>query len=93
MACKEDHLDTDPKVVNIPIDQGGVGRHLCAACAYDQGVSDGRAGDENIDIRAKIESLEESQKGDHRHRSPVVSYMFGYINGVRERNELPEFSW
>ena len=41
MACKKNHSIADEHMRNIPIDQGGVGRHKCASCAYDKGYIDG----------------------------------------------------
>ena len=35
MACTKQHR-YDPQYNNLPIDQGGAGRHRCAGCAYCQ---------------------------------------------------------
>lgn len=68
----------------LPVDQGGVGRHKCAACAYEQGYKDGLARKENINLGALLDSLEESQAAAQRHKSPHAAYAQGYFNGVRD---------
>jgi len=37
---------------------------------------------ENINLGEILDELEESQKGDRRHRSPHAAYSLGYYNGV-----------
>jgi hypothetical protein len=41
MTCKKDHSRIQTIMANLPIDQGGIGRHKCAACAYEQGLNAG----------------------------------------------------
>ncbi len=82
MACKKNHSETDAIVKNLPIDQGNVGRHKCASCAYEIGYKHGENRDEYVDLNSVLNSLEESQKGDRRHRSPHAAYSLGYYNGV-----------
>ena len=41
MACNKDHSKIQHIMLSLPIDQGGIGRHKCAACAYEQGYQDG----------------------------------------------------
>ena len=36
MACEKQHR-YDPQYNNLPVDQGGAGRHRCAGCAYERG--------------------------------------------------------
>ncbi len=33
MACKKNHSLVQQIMSNLPYDQGGIGRHKCAACA------------------------------------------------------------
>lgn len=82
MACKKDHSETDVIVKDLPIDQGSVGRHKCASCAYEIGYEHGKTRNENVNLNLVINALEESQKGDRRHRSPHAAYSLGYYNGV-----------
>lgn len=36
MACEKQYR-YDPQYNNLPVDQGGAGRHRCAGCAYESG--------------------------------------------------------
>ena len=45
-------------------------------------VVTGFPADEYVDLNSVLNSLEESQKGDRRHRSPHAAYSLGYYNGV-----------
>ena len=38
MVCNKNHLVLSDVMNSIPTDQGGVGRHKCAACAYEAGL-------------------------------------------------------
>jgi len=67
----------------LPDDQGGVGRHKCAACAYEEGFRQGNALCEQINISQILDSLEESQAGAQRHKSPHAAFAYGYLNGVQ----------
>lgn len=84
MACNKNHTNTDKIVKNLPIDQGQVGRHKCASCAYEIGFEHGLKREEHINLNSVLNSIEESQKGDRRHRSPHSAYSLGYYNGVIE---------
>ncbi|MFD2542572.1 hypothetical protein ACFSSB_09610 [Lacinutrix gracilariae] len=83
MACKKEHSETDVIVSDLPIDQGGAGRHKCAAYAYEIGYQHGLERSENINLGDTLDSLVESQKGQRRHKSPHAAYALGYLNGVR----------
>ena len=82
MACKKEHSKTDSLISSLPIDQGKVGRHKCASCAYEIGYKHGFVREEHINLNSVLDSLDESQKGDRRHRSPHAAYSLGYYNGV-----------
>ena len=84
MACNNEHTETDRIVSELPIDQGGSGRHKCASCAYEIGFQHGLLRSENINLGNTLDNLAESQKGDRRHRSPHAAYALGYLNGVRQ---------
>lgn len=49
MACEKQHR-YDPQYNNLPIDQGGAGRHRCAGCAYERGYEDGLNRKEKLDL-------------------------------------------
>ncbi|KGN78153.1 hypothetical protein HW49_09125 [Porphyromonadaceae bacterium COT-184 OH4590] len=82
MACKKDHSKIQNQMRNLPYDQGGKGRHKCAACAYEQGFEDGRNLKENVDLDQILDSLDESQAKAQRHKSPHAAYAQGYYDGV-----------
>lgn len=84
MACKKDHSKIQMIMANLPIDQGGKGRHKCAACAYELGYEAGSQLKENINISAMLNSLEDSQAAAQRHKSPHAAYAQGYLDGVKE---------
>ena len=77
--CQEDHRYCKT-FESLPLDQGGAGRHRCAGCAYEKGLVDGLARNEQLDL--SLDSLPESQAGSVRHRSPHAAYAKGYLQGV-----------
>ena len=70
---------------SLPHDQGGVGRHRCAGCAYEKGLEDGLARKEKLDLG--LDGLLESQAGSVRHRSPHAAYALGYYDGIHKSYE------
>ncbi len=84
MACKKDHSKIQHIMEQLPVDQGGVGRHKCAACAYNQGYQDGLERKECINLGKLFDSLEESQAAAQRHKSPHAAYAQGYLDGIRD---------
>ncbi len=74
-------------MANIPVDQGGIGRHKCAACAYELGYKAGSNLDEKINLSKLLNSLEESQAQAQRHKSPHAAYAQGYLDGVNQYYE------
>lgn len=85
MACKKNHLKLEKEMEKIPTDQGGVGRHKCAACAYEAGYQAGYNLDETLSIDNVLINLEESQAGAQRHKSPHAAFALGYFDGVCKR--------
>ena len=61
MLCNKDHSSIQKVMQELPDDQGGIGRHKCAACAYEQGYQDGRNRIMSIDIVQVVGSLSESR--------------------------------
>jgi hypothetical protein len=84
MACNKDHSDIQDIMANLPFDQGGRGRHKCAACAFEYGRALGRNMAEHFDIGEIIDSLEESQAQNQRHKSPHAAFALGYLMGVED---------
>ena len=85
MSCKKNHSNLETIMSALPTDQGGVGRHKCAACAYEAGYQAGYNLDGTLSIDNVLLSLEESQAGAQRHKSPHAAFALGYYNGVRQR--------
>lgn len=71
-------------MLSLPIDQGGIGRHKCAACAYEQGYQDGLNHKEIINLESILSNLEESQAKGQRHKSPHAGYAKGYYDGIAD---------
>ena len=82
MACKKDHSVLQEIMKTLPIDQGGWGRHKCAACAYEKGYEDGVNHVEQINLTVIMQNLEQSQAGAQRHKSPQAAYIRGYYDGL-----------
>ncbi len=86
MACDKDHSQTDFTIKDLPINQGGFGRHKCPACAYEKGVENGTRRILNFNLEEYISSLPESQEGNRRHRGPVEAYTLGFFHGFNGAN-------
>lgn len=84
MACSKNHSAVQEIMDTLPTDQGGKGRHKCAACAYEHGFTAGYNLDEKINLGDLLESLEESQAQAQRHKSPHAAYAKGYLDGVNK---------
>ena len=84
MACRKNHSAVQSIMTNLPVDQGGRGRHKCAACAYELGFKDGENFDEQINLANLLNNLEESQAQEQRHKSPHAAYAQGYLDGVNK---------
>lgn len=82
MACNKNHDAVQGVMATLPVDQGGIGRHKCAACAYEKGFELGSRMEEHFDIGAIIDALPESQAREQRHKSPHAAFAQGYIDGV-----------
>ncbi len=77
IICNKNHRYADA-LSQLPLDQGGEGRHLCAGCAYEQGMTDGLN-----NTRRSFEELNLpfSQAGTGRHKSPQAAYDKGFEKG------------
>ena len=83
MACKKDHSAIQDIMADLPLDQGGKGRHKCAACAYEKGFEAGKELEEIINLSEIFDSLEESQAKNQRHKRPHSAFAQGYLDGVQ----------
>lgn len=77
--CRGQHRH-DPFFEQLPIDQGGAGRHKCCGCAYQRGYDAGMLRTELLDLN--IDTLPISQAGTVRHKSPHAAFALGYQHGV-----------
>lgn len=85
MACRKDHSQIQRIMTILPTDQGGIGRHKCAACAYEAGFDAGYNLNGTLSIDNVLADLEESQAGAQRHKSPHAAYALGYYDGICQR--------
>lgn len=85
MACNRNHSNLNHIMLSLPTDQGGVGRHKCAACAYEIGYQAGYNLDRILSIDNVLINLEESQASAQRHKSPHAAYALGYYHGICQR--------
>lgn len=85
MACTKDHSKIQSIMSTLPVDQGGVGRHKCAACAYEAGYAAGYKLNGKLSVDDVLAGLDKSQAGFQRHKSPHAAYALGYYNGVCDR--------
>lgn len=74
-------------MTTLPTDQGGIGRHKCAACACEAGFDAGYNLNGTLSIDNVLADLEESQAGAQRHKSPHAAYALGYFHGVCQRTD------
>lgn len=86
MSCNKTHTVTDLIVRDLPISQGNFERHKCASCAYEKGLENGSQRLLNFDLENFISNLEESQRGDRRHRSAIEAYTLGFFHGLNGQN-------
>lgn len=89
MACSKIHSNIQTIMARLPLDQGGRGRHKCAACAYERGFELGKRLEEHFDIGHEIDNLDDSQAQNQRHKSPHAAFAKGYYDGVFEAYGIP----
>lgn len=76
--CKKDHRRLEELRLLPYAQDNKSGRHICAGCAYEQGLRDG------LDGKTKLETfdhLPQSQAGAGRHKSAKAAYDLGYEIG------------
>ena len=79
MSCDKNHRYSE-SFNTLPEDQGGVGRHKCAGCAYEIGFDAGTRQDSTVTV--DLDTLPDSQAGTVRHKSPHAAFDQGYADGV-----------
>ena len=78
MICDKEHRYSE-SFNALPDDQGGIGRHKCAGCAYEIGFEAGARQDNSVSI--DLDALPDSQAGTVRHKSPHAAFDQGYLDG------------
>lgn len=84
MVCQKNHRYLDV-LASLPDAQDNVngGRHICAGCAYEEGLKDGLNGNPH---RTDLSYLPFSQAGTGRHKSAIAAYELGYSIGHKASN-------
>ena len=78
LICQSEHRYL-PSLEDLPDSQGGIGRHKCAGCAFQQGYDDGfegRVREPNSDRWL------DSQAGMARHKDVWAAYDLGFGLGL-----------
>ncbi len=81
MICSKNHRYL-PDFTGLPISQDNQNgdRHICAGCAYVEGLKDGLDGRPR---KRDLSHLPESQAGTVRHKGAIEAYDAGYAEGVK----------
>lgn len=81
MICKKQHryLPEYATLTDAQDNRNG-DRHICAGCAYEEGVKDAMAG---LPSKNDLSHLPESQAGTVRHKDAKEAYDEGYAYGLK----------
>ena len=81
MICKKKHRYL-PDYLNLPESQDNQSgdRHICAGCAYEEGLNDALQGNSKKGV---LSHLPISQAGTVRHKGAIESYNLGYAEGLK----------
>ncbi|EJV9314151.1 hypothetical protein N7836_004251 [Vibrio vulnificus] len=79
MSC--DHAELKEVMDNIGEFQGGQQRHICAGCAFYLGVFHSEKGAPYNP--GTVNTLENNQGGDGRHKNAYDAYHLGYYGNFR----------
>lgn len=107
ITCDEKNEMPAHLIESLSFNQGGIGRHACVICAYNNGIRDGGrklldfAKDDEIvfckhgkkAIKSSIENIHENQKPTQgRHKCAICAYHLGYMAGMGDQeNDFDEF--
>lgn len=82
--CKKHHryLNEYQELPYSQDNQSG-GRHICAGCAYEEGLNDGLKG---AVPKTDLSHLPFSQAGTVRHKDAMTAYLEGYEYGKKKSN-------
>ncbi len=83
MICNKQHRYL-PEYDNLPESQDNRSgdRHICAGCAYEEGLKDALNGNPKNDDLAHLPL---SQAGSVRHKGAIESYNLGYKEGLKRK--------
>ena len=87
MTCKKEHSDIQNLLALLPNSQGGPGRHKCAACAFEEGYTDGIKGIKR-EIDSVLENLPEGQAKNQRHKSCETAYEKGFEIATKVKSSM-----
>ena len=109
LTCDNGNKISSQLIESLNFNQGGVGRHKCVICAYNNGIKDGEnkildfSSAEEIEVcqherkalKSSIESIHINQKPTQgRHKCAICAYYLGYEVGIGDReNDFDEFSF
>ena len=81
MTCQKEHRFL-PEYITLPESQDNRtgDRHICAGCAYEEGLNDGLNGKHR---QTNLSHLPSSQAGNVRHKGAIEAYNYGYDEGQR----------
>ena len=84
MVCNKSHryLDEYGRLQDAQNNQFG-DRHICAGCAYEEGLRDGLAKNTR---KENLSHLPFSQAGTVRHKDAKAAYDTGYDEGLKRRS-------
>lgn len=79
MTCEKEHRywEVFASLPDAQDNENG-GRHICAGCAYEEGLNDGLSGNTP---KTDLSHLPFSQAGMVRHKSAIAAYNAGYEHG------------
>lgn len=81
MICKKKHRYLEGfRTLSYAQDNENGGRHICAGCAYEEGLRDGLNGNPR---KKDLSYLPCSQAGTVRHKSAIEAYNKGYEYGQK----------
>jgi len=108
ITCDLDSKMPKNLIESLNFNQGGIGRHKCVLCAYQNGIKDGEkkaldfVKDDEIEecqhgrkaIRSSISGIHINQKPTQgRHKCAICAYHLGYGIGIGDReNDFDEFN-
>jgi len=77
--CKKEHRYAG-LFAGLSDSQADDGRHKCAGCAYELGLTAG-LNNKPSDYNGIVHALPDSQAGTVRHKDPEAAYNLGYKEG------------